>query len=118
MTPAVGILVAALAVVGACTRHLLAQVLNNDFPVGTLVANLCASFLLGLASGLEEPWSVVIAIGGLGALSTWSAAANEVAEMARREQGALAIAYLTLTATAGVLAAWLGITIAAAAGWR
>lgn len=110
--------IAALAAIGATLRFLVSGYLNGLFPTGTLAVNLVASFTLGLISGLGSEWSMVVAAGGLGALSTWSTAANEVAAMARDEQGPLAAAYLACSVTAAVVLAWLGITVAAALGWR
>ncbi len=49
--------------------------------------------------------------GALGALSTWSAAANEAAIMARRGEGYLALAYLALTVLSGVTFAWFGLQL-------
>lgn len=70
-----------------------------------------ASFVLGFVVEAAEPVPVVIGIGGLGALSTWSTAADEVATMARDGDGDLAAGYLGLTVTSGIVAAWLGLVI-------
>lgn len=110
--------VAVAAGVGAAIRYFVIGYVNGPFPTGTLLVNLTASFLLGLISGLGQEWAAIAAIGGLGALSTWSTAANEAAVMAREEQGRLAVAYLALSVMAGVLSAWLGLTLASISGWR
>jgi CrcB protein len=105
----------AAAALGAVVRFLTALVLNNDFPVGTLAVNLLASFLLGLVVGAEvgESMGLIVGAGALGALSTWSAAANEAAIMARRNEGYLAIAYIALTVLSGVTFAWFGLRLGA-----
>ncbi len=102
------------AAVGAVLRYLAAIYLNeldSDFPFGTIAVNLVASFALGLLAAAEDPLPVVLGVGALGALSTWSSTANEAAVLARRGFGALALGYLALTASSGVLLAWFGLRL-------
>jgi CrcB protein len=106
------VLFAIAAAVGACCRMLATEGLNGQFPYGTLAVNLGASLALGVLSQAGEQWQAVLGIGALGAFSTWSTVANEVARMARAGQGTLAALYLTLSTTTGVLAAWIGIQLA------
>ena len=103
----------AAAAVGATVRFLAGLLLNNDFPIGTLVVNLLASTLLGLLVGAEvaDSMSLIVGTGALGALSTWSATANEAAIMARNGEGNLALAYLALTVLSGVTFAWFGLQL-------
>jgi CrcB protein len=105
----------AAAALGAAVRYLSGLILNNDFPLGTLSVNLLASFLLGLLMGADvgDHMGLVVGTGALGALSTWSAAANEAAVMARRNEGYLALAYIGLTVLSGVTFAWFGIRLGA-----
>lgn len=107
----IGCLVALAAGFGAILRYAAAYRLNEDFPVGTLVVNLAASFLLGLIGAAEDPIPVVVGIGALGAMSTWSTAAAETAGMAREGDGLLAAGYVALTVTSGILAAWFGLRL-------
>ena len=100
--------------VGSMIRYLLGGYLNNEFPLGTLAANVFASFALGLVVAAGDPVPTIVGIGALGALSTWSTVANEAAQMSRSDQGRLAAAYLGLTVSTGVLAAWFGLRIGAA----
>jgi len=102
------------AATGSSLRYLVSENLNHTFPTGTLLVNIVASFAIGVLSQLGSDWQVVIGIGALGALSTWSTVANEAAEMARERQGALALLYVAATTTTGVVAAWLGLRLA---GW-
>jgi len=112
MIVVIAIGVIAAAAIGACLRAYLGLVLNREiFPYGTFAANLIASFTLGLLSTAGPEWNTVIGIGALGALSTWSTVANEAAQMARSNQGGMAILYLVAMTTTGVLAAWTGIQI-------
>ncbi len=103
----------AAAGVGTIVRYLIDLLLNNDFPVGTLAVNLLASTLLGLLVGADigDSMSFIVGTGALGAMSTWSASANEAAIMARRGEGYLAIAYLALTVLSGVTFAWFGLQL-------
>ncbi len=100
------------AALGAAARYLASDVFNRAFPTGTLMANVIASLALGWLSKAGPDWGVVVGIGGLGALSTWSTVAGEVAQMGRDRQGALAVLYLAATTTTGVLAAWVGLRLA------
>lgn len=103
----------AAAGVGTVVRFLAGLLLNNDFPVGTLAVNLLASALLGLLVGAEvgDTMSLIVGAGALGAMSTWSATANEAAIMARQGEGYLALAYLALTVLSGVVFAWFGLQL-------
>jgi len=106
----------AAAALGAAVRYLTGLILNNDFPLGTLGVNLLGSFLLGLLVGADvgDHMGLVVGTGAVGALSTWSATANEAAVMARSNEGYLAIAYIGLTVLSGVTFAWFGIRLGAA----
>jgi CrcB protein len=106
------VLFAVAAALGACCRMLATESLNSQFPYGTLAVNVGASLALGAMSQLGQHWQTVIGVGALGAFSTWSTVANEVARLARDGQGTLAALYLGLSTTTGVLAAWVGIQLA------
>lgn len=110
-TLVIGVLLALAAAAGTALRHLADGYLNGDFPTGTLLVNLAASFLLGVVSAIDDPVPVIIGIGALGALSTWSATAAETANLARRGDGKLAAGYVCLTVTSGILTAWFGLKI-------
>lgn len=101
------------AAAGAVTRYGVSLVLNRDFPWGTLAVNLASSLVLGLATAAEwgRSATVVIGIGLLGALSTWSTVANEAAVMARQDEGRMALAYLALTVLSGIVMAWIGLRL-------
>lgn len=103
----------AAAGVGTLVRYLSGVLFNHDFPLGTLGVNLLASTLLGLLVGADvgDSMSMIVGTGALGALSTWSTAANEAAIMARRGEGSLALAYLALTVLSGVTFAWFGLQL-------
>jgi CrcB protein len=104
-----GFIVAAMA--GTAVRSWVTGRFNRDLPVGTLGVNMAASFVLGLIASVDDPVPVLVGIGAMGALSTWSTVANEVAVMARDDEVALGVGYLGLTVSTGVLAAWFGLTL-------
>lgn len=103
----------AAAGVGTVVRFLTGVLFNNDFPLGTLGVNLLASTLLGLlvGAGVGDSMSLIVGTGAVGAMSTWSASANEAAVMARGGEGYLALAYLALTVLSGVTFAWFGLQL-------
>jgi len=102
------------AAAGTVIRFGVGVALNpatGGIPVGTLAVNIAGSFCLGLVASSPDWAQIVFGIGALGALSTWSAVANEAATLSRRGEGWLALAYLLLTTSSSVLAAWFGIKI-------
>lgn len=106
------VLFALAAAAGAGIRFVVSGSLDNDdLPIGTLTVNILASFALGIITGADDPLPTVLGIGAIGALSTWSAAANEAAEMSREGKGGLAGAYLALSVSTCVLAAWFGLRL-------
>lgn len=110
----VALLVALAAGLGAVVRFVLADRLNRSLPVGTLLVNLVASAGLGLVASAPGPVATVVGVGALGALSTWSNAANEAAAMSREGHGALGLGYLALSLSSGILAAWFGLRLGTA----
>lgn len=97
--------------IGSVIRYIVSSYLNDHVPTGTLIVNAVASFLLGIAASLGDSISVILGIGLLGAMSTWSAVANEAATLARKNEGWLALTYLALTCSSGVLLAWFGLKL-------
>ena len=103
------------AAIGAPARYLTDRALQRriptQLPVGTLVVNLLACFVLGLvtsAAALSPGAVALVGTGFCGALSTWSTFAYEVAELRAR---ALAVGYLVLTLVAGLALAALGYAL-------
>ena len=76
------LLVALGAAVGSPLRYLLGHHLDRQLPWGTLVANLAASFLLGLCSALSLSGHelALLGTGFCGGLSTYSAFAVKAEE--------------------------------------
>jgi len=98
----------------ACVRFGIGERLNGPFPYGTLLVNVVAAGLAGLATELPDPWSTIVLVGALGSLSTWSTVAVQVGGLARDGEARAAVLYVTATVTTGLLAAWVGLQAAAA----
>ena len=120
MTAAVIAGVVGLGALGAVTRAAVQGVaLQREripFFIGTLVVNLSGAFALGLlhGAGASGTWIKLAGAGFLGAFTTfsgWMLETERLNAISRR----LAISYLVMPLAAGVLAAWLGHALGAAA---
>lgn len=107
MTIALFVLV--LGALGAIARALASRTLPP--PLGTLAINLAAAFLLGLSTSWTGIAADGVRIGLLGAASTWSTLANELATLLRDRRLVRAGIYLALSLVLGVFAAWLGLEL-------
>ena len=115
------LLVGVAGAAGAVTRYGIARALPlTDFPWATFLVNVTGSFLLGLvltlgaAGRLSPETTAAVAVGFLGAYTTYSTFSWELLSLGRGDQVALAVAYLVLSVVTGVLAAWLGFHLASA----
>ena len=107
---AAGFLAAAAA--GTLLRWKAASAWNRaSLPVGTFVVNLFGSFALGLLAGSNSTVLLLVGVGALGSLTTFSTLALETLELWRRKR-ARAVIYLCFTFTAGVASAYAGLKIA------
>lgn len=107
---AVAFLVVAAA--GAAIRHVARGTTagRTPIPLGTLLVNLTGSFLLGLIVGWEAPGATIVAVGGLGALTTFSTFSAEVVELRQHGRSA-ALTYVTVSVAGGVALAWIGLQL-------
>ena len=117
--PVTWLLVGVAGAAGAVTRYGIARALPiTDFPWATFVVNVTGSFLLGIvltwgvAGRLPADATAAVAVGFLGAYTTYSTFSWELLSLGRRDQLALAAGYLALSVVTGVLAAWLGFRLA------
>ncbi len=92
------------------------------FPLGTLIVNLSGCFFLGLIMELGEQGSwispelrMVIGVGFIGALTTFSTFAFETLRLSRRGGWLLAGANMTLNLVLGLALVWLGARLGSAA---
>ena len=119
------ILVAAGGSLGAAARYQLLQafpVHPGRFPLTTGSINVGGAFLLGILLAwlarhrTVEHWSRwLVGVGGLGAFTTFSAFAVELALLARDGHVGVAVGYAAASLVAGVGAAFLGLVVG---GWR
>ncbi len=79
---------------------------------GTLAVNVAGSLALGLLAGWAGPGLAVVGVGGLGALTTFSAFAADASALADEAGFRRGASYVALSLAAGVLAALVGITLA------
>ncbi|WP_163198704.1 MULTISPECIES: fluoride efflux transporter FluC [Bifidobacterium] len=103
---------------GAVSRFVLDTavklVWKNAFPLSTLIINIIASFLAGMAgaaaasSAFPDPWHLMAVTGFLGGLSTFSTAINEVVTLGRNQRLSMAGYYLIACIIVPVICAALG----------
>ena len=104
------LMIIVLGAVGAAVRFLVAGRLPPL--LGIAVVNTGAAFVLGLSSALDGPAAVGLQVGLLGAVSTWSTLAHQVAELLALGRWRRAVTYLGGSLVLGVSAAWIGLTLA------
>lgn len=89
-------------------------------PLGTIVVNTSACFLLGLLTGWAigrdaASWSAVLGVGFLGGYSTFSTASVEAARLLMAGRARVAAVHALGMLLLGLLAATLGIALGTAA---
>ena len=113
------------AVLGANARYWVglwaAQRFGTAFPYGTALVNISGSFVLGflvawgsVRSGLSAELRLLLAVGFLGAYTTFSSFAAE--SLLEVQNGKLALALLNFFVNngMGLVAAWAGMALAKA----
>lgn len=97
---------------GAVLRYFLSRTFNHEhnFPVGTFIANLAGSFLIGVIFGMTLPkvWILFLVSGLLGALTTFSTLQKEVIQLWQEGKKQLAISYCFFTYGGGIFFALVG----------
>ena len=104
---------------GTGARYELVQafpVPDNGFPWTTFIINVAGAYVLGvLLTFVLERWPPTryarpfLAIGVLGAFTTWSALAVETDLLVKDGHAATAVAYIVASIVAGLAGAYLGI---------
>lgn len=108
---------------GAIARYVvdgwISRRMGALFPYGTFVINISGSFVLGLfATAITERfivhphWRLLIAIGFVGAYTTFSTFEYETHRLMEEGSFTLALLNILLSVTAGLLAVRLGIVLA------
>jgi CrcB protein len=108
--------------IGACLRfginELMVNVLGKSFPFGTLLVNILGSFVLGwlfalFSSGVlaVSPWRALIAIGLIGAFTTFSTFSLDTVLLIQQGDWLKAIANVLLNVLLCLTLAWLGLKL-------
>ena len=107
---------------GANARYLLSkaalQAWGPAFPYGTLIINVLGCFLLGLFATLAErlawsdSWRLLVAVGFLGAFTTFSTFEYETVQLAAAGNLLRAAANVAGSVAAGFVGVMLGIGLA------
>ena len=111
--------------VGAATRYLVstwaAERFGSDFPYGTLVVNVVGCFIIGAFLVLVTEraivnayWRLIVAVGFLGGLTTFSSFGYETLKLIEDSQLQWAAYNVMANLFLGFLATWLGMTAARA----
>lgn len=93
--------------------------LGRNFPHGTLVVNVCGSFVMGLLtmfiqsrfSSLEVPLRALLLVGLLGGYTTFSSFSMDTFGLIESGRYLLASLYIILSLVLCLAGVWLGITI-------
>jgi fluoride exporter len=97
---------------GAVTRYFMGTKMNESgrFPLGTLLVNLAGSLLIGFVFGfdLSRIWTLFLASGLAGALTTFSTLIKEIIELWRSGGHIKTILYVLITFCGGIIFAMLG----------
>ncbi|MDH3718795.1 MAG: fluoride efflux transporter CrcB [Planctomycetota bacterium] len=116
------VLIAVAGAAGAVGRYVLSgwtyRLLGESFPYGTLAVNILGCFLLGSVHQigqqtdlLTQETRIAIAIGFLGALTTYSTFGYETFRLLEDGSWGPALASVATHLLLGLLAVWLGITL-------
>ena len=112
---------------GAVCRYLVTTHIGERFgvlfPFGTLTVNTLGSFLMGLIMGVllllserfeltTESFRLLLTVGFLGGFTTFSSFSMETMTLLRGGSYFYAIANILLNVLLGLLAVWLGLTLA------
>ena len=106
------------AALGAWSRWgigILLNTLHPIYPMGTLTVNLAGAYLMGISMGAFELFSdlspdlkLIINIGFLGGLTTFSAFTAEIFQLLQKNELVASLALIALHVVGAVLMAYLG----------
>lgn len=107
---------------GAIARYLLGSLVaarwSGSFPLGTWLINISGSFVIGLFLALNTArgefqtgglnWRLLIAVGFLGAYTTFSTFEHETLQLIENERFITALHYILSSVVSGLVAVRLG----------
>ena len=106
------------AAIGGWSRWgigILLDTLHPVFPIGTLTVNLVGGYLMGVSMGLFEFFSdlspdlkLIINIGFLGGLTTFSAFTAEIFHLLQKNELVASLTLIALHVAGSILMAYLG----------
>lgn len=121
-SPRAVVVVAAGGALGALARYGLAEafpVAPRTFPTTTFVVNVTGAFVLALVletlarRGAADHWvRLMVGVGVLGAFTTFSTMATELALLWRDDEVGIALGYAGASVIAGVVAVVVGLVVA------
>ena len=117
------VLVAAGGAIGAVGRYLVSHattaMIGHGFPLATIIVNVSGSFAMGilievgaLKFNLSPEWRALLAVGMLGAFTTFSTFSLDAVTLLERGRHIAALAYVTISVTASIAALIAGLTLA------
>jgi CrcB protein len=125
LSPRALLVVGAGGAIGAPARYGLLRafpVAPGSFPTTTFVINVSGAFVLAFLleslqrRGATDHWlRLLVGVGVLGAFTTFSTMATELALLWRGGDVGIAVAYAAASIVAGVAAVFVGLVLA---GWR
>ncbi len=108
--------------IGANARFIVAQWAAQRwgpaFPYGTFIINITGCFILGLFATLmlrfawNDNWRLLIAIGFVGAYTTFSTFEYDTLQLAAQNQWSRALVNILGSVLLGFIAAYLGVAVA------
>ena len=109
-----GLLVAIGAAFGAPARFIIDNHFRKytDKPFGIFVINVFGSFLIGLTVGSSDDWHALLAVGFIGAFTTWSTFMVDLYLGFQLKKYREVAINLSASVIVGLLAAWCGIHLA------
>ena len=104
---------------GSIERYFLGKAIQSavttSFPVGILIINILASFIVGAFIGssykADETWRALIAVGFCGGFSTFSTFSNDTLQLMLSGRGLEALGNILLNVSLCLLATYGGILI-------
>jgi fluoride exporter len=107
---------------GSIARYLVGLLvyerMGTRFPYGTFVINISGCFVIGLVLtvlddrlGLSPAWREALAIGFVGAFTTFSTFEYETLRAVQHGQAATALTYVVSSVVLGFVAVWAGATV-------